>query len=434
LNNDIKNLISLIKINPLKLSVIIVSFNVKYFLEQCLHSVVRACKNIDAEIIVIDNKSTDGSKDFFEGRFMHVNFIWNIANTGFSKANNQALKMATGEYILFLNPDTILPEDCIEKSLSFFRHRLNAGAMGIRMIDGSGNFLKESKRAFPSPFTSFCRLSGLTTLFPRSKVFARYYLGHLGQYKNHEVDVLAGAFMLTTKIILDETGGFDERFFLYGEDVDLSYRIQKAGYKNLYFSESTIIHFKGESTKKGSLNYIRLFYGAMSLFVKKYYSGGFASFYNLLMRMAIWINAVASGISHWLNHFFDYGAKDIPANRSFILAGKKEFDSIRSILLKNSMQHEILGRIDPHNRIDTDALGSIKKLPALIAKHHATEIIFGIDSFSAKEMISLIQQLPAGMSFRIHFAGTFSIVGSKHKGSAGDCVAIDKLPNYSIRN
>ena len=127
-------------------------------------------------------------------------------------------------------------------------------------------------------------------------------------------------------------------------------------------------------------------------------------------------------------------AKDIPANRSFILAGKKEFDSIRSILLKNNMQHEILGRIDPHNRVDTDALGSIKQLPALITKHHATEIIFGIDSFSAKEMIGLIQQLPAGLSFRIHFAGTFSIVGSKHKGSSGDCVAIDKLPNYSIRN
>ena len=126
---------------------------------------------------MIDNKSTDGSKDFFAGRFINVNFIWNPANTGFSKANNQALEFATGEYILFLNPDTILPEDCIEKSLSFFRHRHNAGAMGIRMIDGSGNFLKESKRAFPSPFISFCKLSGLTTLFPRSKVFARYYLG-----------------------------------------------------------------------------------------------------------------------------------------------------------------------------------------------------------------------------------------------------------------
>lgn len=278
----------------MQLSVIIVNYNVKYFLEQCLYAVQKACRGIDAEIIVVDNHSTDGSRAFLEPAFPAVTFIWNEINTGFAKANNQAYARANGDYILFLNPDTILPEDCIEKCLQFFGLHKDAGAIGIRMIDGSGTFLKESKRAFPSPLTSLYKLSGLTGMFPRSRIFARYHLGHLPENENHEVDVLAGAFMMIPKKVLDEVGIFDERFFMYGEDVDLSYRIQKATcsatggrYKNFYFSESTIIHFKGESTKRGSLNYVRLFYKAMSLFVKKHYSGSKASVFIFLVQVAI---------------------------------------------------------------------------------------------------------------------------------------------------
>jgi len=296
--------------------------------------------------------------------------------------------------------------------------------MGIRMIDGSGNFLKESKRAFPSPFTSLCKLSGLTALFPASKIFARYYLGQLDPYKNHEVDVLAGAFMMIKKNVLDKTGGFDERFFMYGEDVDLSYRIQKAGFKNIYFSESTILHFKGESTKRGSLNYVRLFYGAMSLFVKKHYSSGIARFYNLLIQVAIWIKALFSGIGHWLNRLFSNGKEAIHGERCFIIADKKEFNFIRSILQKNNIQQEIIGRISPHHSMEEDAIGNLQQLPVLVAKQNAKEIIFCVNEFSAKEMITLMQQLPTGISFRFHFAGTFSIVGSKHKESSGNYIAI----------
>jgi len=275
----------------LQLSVIIVNFNVKYFLEQCLCSVIKACKNIDAEIIVVDNNSSDGSKEFLLPKFPLVNFTWNNENLGFAKANNQAMVQAKGMHILFLNPDTIVPEDCFENSINFFKSHSDAGALGIRMIDGAGNFLKESKRAFPSPLTSLYKLSGLTKLFPYSKIFAKYHLGNLSENENHEVDVLAGAYMMMPKRVLDITGSFDNTFFMYGEDVDLSFRIQKAGYKNYYFSESTIIHFKGESTKKGSLNYVRLFYNAMSLFVKKHYSGSRAGIFNFLIQTGIFLRA-----------------------------------------------------------------------------------------------------------------------------------------------
>jgi GT2 family glycosyltransferase len=278
----------------MQLSVIIVNYNVKYFLEQCLYSVQKACAGIEAEIIVADNCSTDGSREYLEQHFKQVHFIWNSENSGFARANNQALEKATGAVILFLNPDTLLSEDSITKCLHFLATNNMAGAVGIHMVDGSGNFLKESKRAFPSPLTSLFKLSGLARLFPDSKTFARYHLGHLPENKNHEVDVLAGAFMMIPRKVLNEVGNFDERFFMYGEDVDLSYRIQKAGYKNYYFAESAIIHFKGESTKRGSLNYVRLFYKAMSLFVKKHYSGSKAGIFIFLIQTAIIIRAFFS--------------------------------------------------------------------------------------------------------------------------------------------
>ncbi len=255
-------------------------------------------KNIEGEIIVIDNHSNDDSYSFFQNRFPQVHFVWNSINSGFAKANNQALKLAKGEYILFLNPDTIVPEDCFEKSIEFIkRHKV---ALGIRMLDGAGNFLKESKRSFPSPMTSLYKLFGLAKLFPHSKTFAKYHLGFLSENENHEVDVLAGAFMMIPKEILDKVGGFDEEFFMYGEDIDLSYRIQKAGFKNYYFAESSIIHFKGESTKKGSLNYVKMFYKAMSIFVKKHYGSKQAGLYSFFIHIAIFIRALFSALSRLL--------------------------------------------------------------------------------------------------------------------------------------
>ena len=284
----------------MKLSIIIVNYNVKYFLEQCLLSVQKAIAGMEAEVFVVDNASADGSRSYLEPRFSTTRFIWNTENVGFGKACNQALKLASGEYILFLNPDTIVPEDCFDTCISFLQKTTDAGALGIRMLDGSGKFLPESKRSFPSPITSFYKLSGLSFLFPKSKTFGRYHLGFLDEHQNHEIDVLAGAFMMIKKEVLNHVGGFDENFFMYGEDVDLSYRIQQAGYRNYYFSERSILHFKGESTKKGSVNYVRMFYVAMSRFVQKHYSSSRAGLFSALINAAIWLRAMLSVVKRFI--------------------------------------------------------------------------------------------------------------------------------------
>ena len=278
----------------MELSVILVNYNVKYFLEQCLASVEKAVLGMDAEVFVVDNASADGSVEYLTARFPTVQFIANTDNAGFAKACNQAYLQASGQFILFLNPDTIVPEDCFSKCLQFFHQTADCGALGVRMTDGSGNFLKESKRGFPTPLVSFYKLSGLSRLFPHSRIFARYHLGHLSEHENHEVDVLAGAFMMIRKDVLQKTGAFDESFFMYGEDIDLSYRIQKAEYKNYYFAETTILHFKGESTRKGSLNYVKMFYTAMSLFVKKHYGQWRAGVFRTAIQSAIWLRAAVS--------------------------------------------------------------------------------------------------------------------------------------------
>jgi len=256
----------------MQLSIIIVNY-VKHFLEQCLISVQKAIAGIEAGIIVVDNCSTDNSISYLQPDFPFVQFVVNKENLGFAKACNQGLQIAKGKYILFLNPDTIVPEDCFKKCISFFESHADAGALGIKMLDGRGKFLKESKRSFPMPLTSLYKLFGLAKIFPRSRIFSKYHLGNLDENNDHEVDVLAGAFMMIKKEVLEKVGSFDEIFFMYGEDVDISYRIQKAGYKNYYFAQNSIIHFKGESTRKGTLNYVRMFYNAMSIFVRKHYGG-----------------------------------------------------------------------------------------------------------------------------------------------------------------
>lgn len=280
----------------MRLSVIIVNYNVRFFLEQCLFSVQKALTGIDSEILVVDNASSDGSKNYLEPKFPSVRFFWRGENLGFAKANNFALSRANGEYILFLNPDTIVPEDVFHLCITYLDSNKNVGALGIRMIDGSGNFLKESKRAFPSPITAFFKLTGLANVFSKSPVFAKYHLGHLDEKTTQEADVLSGAFMMSRKNILDTCGGFDESFFMYGEDIDLSYRIKQAGYNNVYFADNTIIHFKGESTKKDSFKYVKMFYSAMAIFVRKHYGGASAGIFLFFIQLAIWLRALVTVI------------------------------------------------------------------------------------------------------------------------------------------
>jgi GT2 family glycosyltransferase len=286
----------------MELSIIIVNYNVKHFLEQCLCSVQNAVNSskIGAEIIVIDNHSQDNSLAYLKPIFPCVKFIANNENIGFAKACNQGYRLSGGKYVLFLNPDTIVPEDCFIKCISFFEAHSDAGAVGVKMLDGGGKLLKESKRAFPSPVTSLFKLFGFAQLFPKSKTFSKYHLGHLNENENHEVDVLAGAFIMVRRDVFDRSGLFDEIFFMYGEDVDLSYRIQKMGYKNYYLAETSILHFKGESTRKGSLNYVRMFYKAMSIFVRKHYGGSRANIFNFFIHVAIWFRAAMSAIGRFI--------------------------------------------------------------------------------------------------------------------------------------
>ncbi len=275
----------------MKLSVIIVNYNVKYFLQQCLTSVFKALKNVEGEVWVVDNNSVDGSVEMVKKEFPEVKLIANKENVGFSRANNQAIRKSSGEYVLLLNPDTIVEEATFEKVVAFMDEHPKAGGLGVKMIDGKGHFLPESKRGIPTPEVAFYKMAGLTKLFPKSKRFAKYYLGHLDKNKTHKVEILSGAFMLLRKSVLDKIGLLDETFFMYGEDIDLSYRILQAGYDNYYFADTTIVHYKGESTKKGSLNYVFVFYNAMIIFAQKHFAQKNAKIFMLLIKLAIFFRA-----------------------------------------------------------------------------------------------------------------------------------------------
>lgn len=275
----------------MQLSVIIVNYNVKYFLEQALLSVRKAAKGLSVEVFVVDNNSVDESVMMVQEKFPEVHLIANKHNPGFSIANNQAIRQSKGKYVLLLNPDTVVEEDTFLKCINFMDTHSEAGALGVKMIDGSGNFLPESKRGFPTPAVAFYKTSGLSRLFPKSKTFNQYHLGYLDQNETHEIDILAGAFMFMRRSVLDKVGLLDETFFMYGEDIDLSYRIQKGGYKNYYFPESTIIHYKGESTKKGSLNYVKAFYNAMIIFAKKHFTGEQARLFVWMLQLAVYLQA-----------------------------------------------------------------------------------------------------------------------------------------------
>ncbi len=261
----------------MKLSVIILNYNVCYFLEQCILSVQRSIKSIDAEIIVIDNNSSDGSCDMVKNRFPEVHLIENKENVGFSKANNQGVKIAIGEYVCILNPDTAVAEDTFVRTLAYAESIENIGALGIHLMDGTGSFLPESKRNLPTPKVSFLKILG----FVKS-----YYANHIPENGQGEVPVLVGAFMVLKRSVYNEVGGFDEDYFMFGEDIDLSYKITMAGYKNHYLGSVSILHYKGESTKK-DIAYIERFYGAMEIFYKKHFRTNYI--FNALVYIGVFI-------------------------------------------------------------------------------------------------------------------------------------------------
>lgn len=286
------------------LSVIIVSYNVRNFLEKCLISVRKASENLDCEIFVVDNKSTDGSCSMVEAEFPEVKLIKNRVNRGYSSANNQALKTASGRYVLLLNPDTIVKENTFRSCISFMDSHPDAGATGVRMINGKGKFLPESKRALPTPGTAFFKMSGLSYLFPKSRLFNRYNLGHLDSMQISKADVISGAFMFLRAEAVAKTGLLDEEFFMYGEDIDYSYRLLKAGYNNYYFPDAEIIHFKGESTKKENIKAVVNFYKAMAIYVRKHYTSGNMKVSALFIQIAIFLGGTLSMLKNLIRNLF----------------------------------------------------------------------------------------------------------------------------------
>ena len=270
------------------LSVVVVSYNVRAFLEQCLVSVERAKEGLNVDVWVVDNRSVDGSVDMVRRRFPWVNVVANEDNVGFSVANNQAIRESEGRHVLLLNPDTVVREDTFRLCLEHADAQPQLGGMGVPMYDGTGKFLPESKRGLPAPWPAFCRMSGLHRVAPRSRTFNAYYAGHVGEHDTAPVDILSGAFMWMRREALDQVGLLDEQFFMYGEDIDLSWRLVAGGWENHYFAGTSIIHYKGESTKKGSLNYVLVFYRAMLLFAAKHFEGGQARAFSWMIRSAIY--------------------------------------------------------------------------------------------------------------------------------------------------
>jgi GT2 family glycosyltransferase len=274
----------------LDLSIIIVNYNVKEFLQNLIHSLEKASLNITKEIIVVDNASDDGSNEFIKNNFPKIKLIANNKNLGFGKANNLGLKETLGKFILLINPDTIIAEDTLEKMIEFFRINPGAGLAGCKILNPDGTLQLACRRSFPGPWTSLTKVTGLSSLFPQSKIFARYNLTYLDENQSYEVDAISGSFMMMRREVYEKVGGFDEQFFMYGEDLDICYRIQKAGFKVFYVHTTQIIHYKGESTKRSSLDETKVFYHAMHLFVKKHFSSSFLV--ELILRSAIVVRSV----------------------------------------------------------------------------------------------------------------------------------------------
>lgn len=310
------------------LSIVIVNYNVCGFLEQCLLSVRDAVKGISHEIFVVDNASTDGSEAYISTRFPQVKYIYNTENVGFSKANNQAIAQSSGRYVLLLNPDTVVGESVLDEACHFLDEHDDAGALGVKMIDGDGKFLPESKRGFPSPWVSFCKIFGLSKLFPYSRRFGRYHLRFLDENSTHRVDVLSGAFMLLRRSTLDRCGLLDENFFMYGEDIDLSYRMTLTGEKN-YYLPLRILHYKGESTKTESLRYVRIFYQAMFIFLRKHYPH-YNLFALLSIKTAIYMRTTTAAVRRFL---FPKKEKRCDVNGKWYI-WSREADPIKNILDK----------------------------------------------------------------------------------------------------
>ena len=333
----------------LKLSVIIVNYNVKYYLDQCIRSVLRAFEemNTPAEIIVVDNHSADGSVDYLEQRYPQklypmVRFVRSAHNLGFARANNIAIRQSRGEYVLLLNPDTIVGEDALKASVDFMDVHEDAGAVGVRMLGAQGRRAMESRRGLPTPMVSFFKMLGFCNRWPHHRLFGKYYMGYLPWNEPSQIEVVSGAYCMLRRKALDEVGLLDEDFFMYGEDIDLSYRVLKGGYHN-YYLPVDILHYKGESTQKSSFRYVHVFYEAMLIFFRKHYSG-MTFLLSLPIKTAIYakaLMALVGMLSERMRKSLGFFAPSAEGAQPYVFVGSLEMqDACRDIARRLGLDAE----------------------------------------------------------------------------------------------
>ncbi len=392
----------------MQLSVIILNYNVRYFLEQCVLSVQSALETIDSEIIVIDNYSLDDSCQMMKQRFPNVKLIVNKENLGFPKGNNIGVAQARGEYICILNPDTVVAEDTFTKILAFAKSLRIAtindslGVIGCKLIDGTGNFLPESKRGVPTPWVALTKISGLYKFFPRWKLFNQYYAQHLNENQTGEVAILVGAFMVMKRELYLELGGFDENCFMYSDDIDLSYRMLKNGKKNYYFHDTTVIHYKGESTVKDGI-YMRRFQEAMHFFYKKHFKK--ALIFSIPMAIGMKMGIV---FFSFVKRFQGRSKQKIKP-QSFLLCSSNEELAVKLTLIfqKKVVFHDL----------KTEKM----VISSLLERSLGTEIILDNQFISFKESISILESLKnSGFSFKIKPKNANFLIGSNNNSERGE--------------
>lgn len=375
----------------LKLSVIIVNYNVKYYLDQCIRSVLRAFEemNTPAEIIVVDNHSADGSVDYLEQRypqklFPMVRFVRSAHNLGFARANNIAIRQSRGEYVLLLNPDTIVGEDALKASVDFMDVHEDAGAVGVRMLGAQGRRAMESRRGLPTPMVSFFKMLGFCNRWPHHRLFGKYYMGYLPWNEPSQIEVVSGAYCMLRRKALDEVGLLDEDFFMYGEDIDLSYRVLKGGYHN-YYLPVDILHYKGESTQKSSFRYVHVFYEAMLIFFRKHYSG-MTFLLSLPIKTAIYakaLMALVGMLSERMRKSLGFFAPSAEGAQHYVFVGSLEMqDACRDIARRLGLDAEF------H---DSEVLED--KSEATWSEKNDNVLVLDADSMSYADMLKRMSRL-----------------------------------------
>ena len=386
----------------MQLSIIILNYNVRYFLELCVLSVQNAIQNIDAEIIVIDNHSQDYSCEMMKQRFPNVKLIENKENTGFPKGNNIGVNEAKGDYICILNPDTVVAEDTFTKVLAFAKKQNDIGIIGCKLIDGTGNFLPESKRGTPTPFVAFTKITGLYKIFP--KTFGKYYAQHLSENESGKVEILVGAFMLMKRELYNEIGGFDENCFMYSDDIDLSYMCLKKGKSNYYFHETSVIHYKRESTIKDGI-YMKRNQQAMNFFFKKHFRVSF--FFTIFMKMGI--------VFFSLVKMFQGKPQPKSNPDNYILVSNDE-------ILREKLENQLGKTVEIQ-----DAKFSFLKSSTI------TEIVFDQNQLDFKTIINALEaNKNKGFTFKILPKSSHFILGSNSSFDRGEVVEISDF--YTFKN